>query len=46
MNRIYPITMNVLAYGPSTNVNKIRKVMKELMEEENGKLSKEFPNFQ
>lgn len=40
MNRVYPITMNVLAYGPSTNVNKIRKVLKELMEEENGKLSK------
>ncbi len=41
MNRIYPIDIEVLAYGPETNVKKIRKVMKEVMEEENGKLSKD-----
>jgi len=40
MGRIYPVELEVLAYGPATNVNKIRKVMKELMEEENGKLDK------
>lgn len=40
-DRIYPIDCDVLAYGPSTNVNKIRKVLKEVIEEDNGKLSKE-----
>lgn len=41
VDRVYPIDCDVLAYGPATNVKKIRKVLKEVVEEENGKLSKD-----
>lgn len=40
-NRIYPISIEVLAYGPATNVRKICKVMTAFLEEENGRLSRD-----
>ena len=39
MNQIYTIDLEVLCFGPTTNIRKLRKVFTELLEDENGKQS-------
>lgn len=41
MTQIYTIDLEVLCFGPTTNVRKLRKVFSELLEDENGKQSLE-----